>query len=70
MEKFNYTAEDANTVNSILYIISAVASPIFGFIIDRTGRNLSWVFLSISATIAAHTLLAFTMLNPYLGMVR
>lgn len=69
MQKFDFNSDEANTINSIVYIISAVASPIFGFLIDRSGRNISWVFLSVFATIGAHSLLAFTMLNPYIGMV-
>lgn len=69
MRKFDFSPEDANTVNSIVYVISAVASPIFGFIIDKFGRNVTWVFLSILATIGAHSLLAFTFENPYIGMV-
>jgi MFS family permease len=66
--KFDYSPAGANTVNSILYIVSAVASPLFGLLVDRTGRNVFYVFLSILVTIAAHALLAFTFLNPYIGM--
>jgi MFS family permease len=67
--KFDYLPDSANRVNSILYIISAFASPLFGFIVDRAGRNIFWVFLSILVTIGAHALLAFTFLNPYVAMV-
>lgn len=66
--KFGFSPEDANAVNSIVYIIAAVASPIFGFVIDKTGRNVMWVFMSIATTIGAHAILAFTFLNPYVGM--
>lgn len=69
MRKYDFSAEDANTVNSIVYIISAVASPVFGFVIDKSGRNVMWVFFSVLVTIGAHSLLAFTFLNPYVGMV-
>uniref|UniRef100_A0A1A9VXR8 Lysosomal dipeptide transporter MFSD1 n=1 Tax=Glossina austeni TaxID=7395 RepID=A0A1A9VXR8_GLOAU len=68
MEKFHLSPEEANSVNSILYLISAIASPLFGFIIDKTGRNVGWIFVATSATMGAHSLLAFTMLNPYVGM--
>lgn len=67
--KFEFSPEDANTVNSIVYIISAVASPLFGLAVDKTGRNIFWVTISIIVTIFAHGLLAFTFLNPYIGMV-
>ncbi|XP_053662029.1 major facilitator superfamily domain-containing protein 1-like isoform X2 [Anopheles marshallii] len=69
MRKFDFTSEDANTVNSIVYIIAAVASPLFGLLVDRTGRNLLWVFLSVILTIVAHGILAFSYLNPYIGMI-
>ncbi|XP_017770005.1 PREDICTED: major facilitator superfamily domain-containing protein 1-like [Nicrophorus vespilloides] len=59
---------DANTVNSIIYLISAFASPILGFLVDKTGRNVLYVFISILATIASHSLLTFSTLNPYIGM--
>lgn len=67
--KFNFTPSEANHVNSIVYIISAVASPFFGFVVDKTGKNVLWVFISICTTIGAHSILAYTMLNPYVGMV-
>lgn len=69
MRKFGFTPEDANTVNSIVYIVAGVASPIFGLIVDRTGRNVLWVFLSIVVTMVAHGLLAFTFYNPYIAMI-
>ncbi len=67
--KFEYSATSANAVNSILYVVSAFASPFFGFVVDRTGRNIFWVFIAILVTIGAHGLLAFTFLNPYVAMV-
>ncbi|KAI9578502.1 hypothetical protein GQX74_009076 [Glossina fuscipes] len=69
MEKFKSLLEEANNVNSILYLISAVASPLFGFIIDKTAHNMDWIFLATSSTTGAHSLLTFTMLNPYVIMV-
>ena len=67
--KFDYNADNANAVNSILYVVSAFASPFFGFVVDRAGRNIFWVFLAILVTIGAHGLLAFTFINPYVAMV-
>lgn len=69
IEKFHMAPEDANKVNSIVYLISAFVSPLFGLMIDKTGRNLFWVFLSINVTVVAHMLLAFTQINPYYAMV-
>ncbi|XP_058453968.1 major facilitator superfamily domain-containing protein 1-like isoform X2 [Malaya genurostris] len=69
MRKFDFTPEDANTVNSIVYIVAGVASPLFGLLVDRTGKNVLWVFLSIVVTMVAHGLLAFTFYNPYIAMI-
>ncbi|XP_076658606.1 lysosomal dipeptide transporter MFSD1 [Halictus rubicundus] len=68
-KKYSFEPSNANTVNSLLYSISAVASPVFGLIVDRTGKNVLWVFMGIFATIIAHGLLAFTYQSPYLCMV-
>lgn len=69
MQKYDFSPDEANRVTSLVYIISAVASPLFGYVIDKTGRNISWVFISIVATLAAHSFLAFTSVNPYGCMV-
>lgn len=69
MSKFHMSAQDANVVNSVVYLISAFGSPALGLIVDKTGRNVLWVMLSIGCTIAAHCILNFTLLNPYIGMV-
>lgn len=69
MQKYDFSAEEANYVDSLVYLISAIASPLFGFVIDKTGRNISWILLSIVATILAHSVLAFTFVNPYYCMV-
>lgn len=67
--KYAYEPSNANTVNSLVYSISAIASPILGYVVDRTGKNVSWVFISILSTIVAHGLLAFTYVNPYICMI-
>ncbi|XP_055859252.1 major facilitator superfamily domain-containing protein 1 [Episyrphus balteatus] len=68
-EKYGFTPEQANTVNSMVYLVAAVASPIFGFVIDLTGRNVSWVFLSTVFAIFSHSLMAFTNISPYYCML-
>ncbi|XP_063428788.1 major facilitator superfamily domain-containing protein 1-like [Mytilus trossulus] len=67
--KWNFDPSLANNVNSLVYIISAVASPVFGFLIDKTGRNVFWVILGTTVTIGCHALLAFTFINPYVAMI-
>ncbi|XP_050361562.1 major facilitator superfamily domain-containing protein 1-like [Nymphalis io] len=67
--KFDFIPQDANTVNSMVYLFSAALSPFFGILIDKTGRNVMWVILSIITTIGSHFLMAFTFVNPYVGVV-
>ncbi|XP_053404412.1 major facilitator superfamily domain-containing protein 1-like isoform X2 [Mercenaria mercenaria] len=66
--KFEMDPSLANSVNSLVYIISAVASPLFGFLIDKSGRNVFWVILGTSTTIGCHALLAFTFITPFVAM--
>ncbi|OQV16047.1 Major facilitator superfamily domain-containing protein 1 [Hypsibius exemplaris] len=63
--KYELGSGQAQILNSLIYTISAVASPIFGFLIDRTGRNLIWTNAAILLTILGHALTAFTFVNPY-----
>lgn len=69
-KKYNFSPDAANFINGIIYIISAVCAPGLGFVIDKTGRNLFWVFSSILGTLISHFLLTFTFINPYFAMVR
>ncbi|XP_028046162.1 major facilitator superfamily domain-containing protein 1 isoform X2 [Monomorium pharaonis] len=38
--KYEYDPSAANTVNSLVYSISAIASPLLGYLVDRTGKNV------------------------------
>ena len=67
--KFDFSPSNANAVNSIVYVISAIVSPFFGLMVDRVGRNILCVFVAIVFTIGSHALLTFTFINPYVGMV-
>jgi len=44
--------------------MSAGLSPLLGYGIDRTGRNLYWLMGSITTTIIAHALVAFLAIHP------
>ena len=59
---------ESNAVDSIIYIISAVLSPFLGILVDMTGRNIVWVFVSTIITITSHSMLAFTFINPWVAM--
>lgn len=67
--KFDFSPSNANAVNSIVYVISAIVSPFFGLMVDRVGRNILCVFVAIVFTIGSHALLTFTFINPYVGMI-
>uniref|UniRef100_A0A8C5CN67 Lysosomal dipeptide transporter MFSD1 n=1 Tax=Gadus morhua TaxID=8049 RepID=A0A8C5CN67_GADMO len=68
IEKFNFSPAEARAINSVVYIISAPASPILGFLVDKTGRNVIWVMCAVVTTLAAHMMLAFTFWNPWIAM--
>ena len=63
------THYEANAVDSIIYIISAVLSPFLGILVDLTGRNLFWVFAAAIITLTSHSLLAFSFINPWFPMI-
>ncbi|KAB5535539.1 hypothetical protein PHYPO_G00118850 [Pangasianodon hypophthalmus] len=69
IEKFNFTPTQARAINSIVYIISAPASPVLGFMVDKTGKNITWVLCAVVTTLIAHMMLAFTFWNPWFAMV-
>ncbi|XP_023663084.2 lysosomal dipeptide transporter MFSD1 isoform X1 [Paramormyrops kingsleyae] len=68
IEKFNFSPAEASAINSVVYIISAPASPILGFMVDKTGKNILWVVMAVVVTLASHMMLAFTFWNPWIAM--
>ena len=54
---------------SLVYVISAVACPFIGFVIDLTGKNIFWVICGVILTLLGHGMMAFTFWNPYIAMV-
>lgn len=56
------------TFFSLPYMVS-LAMPLCGLIIDKTGRNLIWLFVGVILSLSAHALLAFTFINPYVPVV-
>lgn len=69
MQKYKLDSDAANSVTSLIYIISASTSPFMGFVVDKVGKNVTWIFISILTTMLVHSLLAFTTVNPYLCMI-
>ncbi|XP_055327665.1 major facilitator superfamily domain-containing protein 1-like [Paramacrobiotus metropolitanus] len=66
--KFGESSYTAQKINSLVFLISAVASPLLGFTIDRVGRNVMWCLASILLTLLAHALLSFTFWNPFIAV--
>jgi MFS family permease len=50
-------------------LLSAFLAPLFGYVIDRVGRNISFVFSAVIVTLFGHSILGFTSINPYFGIV-
>lgn len=67
-DKFNQSTAYGNFVTSLVFIISAVASPLIGVVVDYTGKNVFWVALGVLLTLASHMLLAFTFAPPLVAM--
>jgi hypothetical protein len=44
-------------------------SPLFGLLVDKTGKNIIWVLYAVAATLVSHMMLAFTFWNPWIAMV-
>ncbi|XP_068939576.1 lysosomal dipeptide transporter MFSD1 isoform X3 [Petaurus breviceps papuanus] len=68
IEKFKVSEQEASAINSIVYVISAPLSPLFGLMVDKVGWNIFWVLCAVVATMASHTILAFTFWNPWIAM--
>lgn len=54
---FGYTPQSAGDLLTIVYMVSAFLTPIFGIIIDKTGRRLNLMLFAIIFLIAPHVLL-------------
>nr|XP_058158572.1 major facilitator superfamily domain-containing protein 1-like [Dasypus novemcinctus] len=67
-EKVGFSSQAASAINSLVYVISAPMSPIFGILVDKTGRNIIWVLCVVATTLASHMMLAFTLWNPWIAM--
>jgi len=66
--EFGMDGDAANFITGLIYLVSAPASPLLGLLMDKTGRNITWVLLAILASIGCHSLLAFSRLNPYIAI--
>ncbi|KAJ3397660.1 hypothetical protein HDU92_005402 [Lobulomyces angularis] len=60
--------QTAGFVMSIPDIVSAVGSPICGFLVDKVGKRVSMLIISSILVLATHVLLCFTSLSPMFSM--
>ena len=63
--KYNYTFNYANSIQPIPYIIGAIFTPVFGYIIDRIGKRCQCLLISVILYIIAHLILGFTDENSF-----
>ncbi|XP_019850662.1 PREDICTED: major facilitator superfamily domain-containing protein 1-like [Amphimedon queenslandica] len=71
-DKYGMSPGVANIVNSIVYFMSALASPVFGIAVDRIGCNLFWLIFGVLATLGCHAAFAFgngATYIPFLAML-
>ena len=55
--------------SGIIYLIATFLAPPFGYLIDKFGRTISFVFVAVIITLCSHCFVAFTFANPYLGII-
>ena len=63
-------ADNKETIfTGLMYLMSAFIAPVIGHLIDRMGRNISFVLAAVLITRLSHCILGFTAVNPYFGIV-
>ena len=67
--RFGFSNQESNKIIGLIYLISAPVSPVLGLLLDKVGKNITWVFLAVLISGGCHCLLAFTQVSPYLGMI-
>ena len=58
-KKYGYKIEIANLVNSIVFVVTAIAYPTLGFLFDWTGYKLFWGMFAALGTMSCHLVFAF-----------
>ncbi|XP_053404381.1 major facilitator superfamily domain-containing protein 1-like isoform X2 [Mercenaria mercenaria] len=67
--KYDREPQVADNVNSMVYLMAAITTPVFGLLIDKLGRSLFWMFAGIILSTGSHFILAFTFIEPYIATV-
>lgn len=69
MTEYGLSISEASNLSSLMCCIICLASPIFGYLVEKTGRNLLYATTAILLSTLGHCLFAFTLLNPIIPMV-
>lgn len=56
---YDFTPQKAGYWLTIIYLLSAIFTPIFGIIIDKIGRRVQLMLISLTALIIPHVIFAF-----------
>ncbi|KAH3803486.1 major facilitator superfamily domain-containing protein 1-like isoform X2 [Dreissena polymorpha] len=67
--KYSRSPKEANTINSMVYMVGAVSMPLFGVAIDRVGRNLYFLMTGLVLGLTSHIMMTFTFVEPYVCTV-
>lgn len=62
--KYELDASEAAAVNSLVFVVSAIASPLVGAIVAWTGYSLIWVTSGVASSIVCHGVFAFASTVP------
>jgi len=66
---YGFNQSEASFLNSVIFIMSMVLSPVFGLIIDRVGFNLYFILGAHFICLTGHLLLGFVECTPWIGVV-
>jgi len=69
VEKWKISNQLADFYVSLIDITSLVMSPIFGWLVDRTGKRGWIVLIANSMAVVSYFLLGFTFLPPFIGIM-
>lgn len=67
--KWSYPPSEADAVDSVIYMISAISSPLIGFVVDKVGRNLIFLLVSGILVMGSHMVMAVTFINLWFPMI-
>ncbi|VDK38856.1 unnamed protein product [Taenia asiatica] len=62
--KYGLEASEAAAVNSLVFVVSAVASPLVGAMVAWIGYSLTWVTSGVALSIVCHGVFAFVSTGP------